>query len=186
LKGESLYHVSRSEYESDLLVEVEADLFASNLLMPAERFSKMAAKSNAGFDGITKLSEYFGTSLTSTSLKFVQTEIRPSIIFKWDANGDLSWKKYSDTFYSANFGKSFLKGQNFRRRIRNSATDRALLGEQPENGRFFRTGATIATWFPSSQSYKNDIIVEEAFPIGDFGVLTLLYTDKKALSFSMR
>jgi hypothetical protein len=49
-----------------------------------------------------------------------------------------------------------------------------------------RSNRNQTAWFPSSQSYKKDIIVEEAFPIGDFGVLTLLYTDKKVLSFSMR
>jgi len=164
---------------------VEADLFSSNLLMPTSRFNKMAKKGNMGFEGITKLSEYFGTSLTATAIKFIDAERRPSILMKWDNNGELSWKRYSETFYNATLGKSFLKGESFNRRVRNSATDKAIHGEDPENRKFFRNGATVSTWFPNAKDFKNDIIIEEAFPIGEFGVLTLLYTDAKTFTFSV-
>lgn len=186
LTGGSLYHISKSEYESDLPVEKEADLFASYLLMPRERFIQLAKKIKIGFEGILLLSQTFGTSITSTSIRYVQAELKPCMIFKWSNEGRLDWKYGSHQFETANFGKSFSKGELFNRRIKDSSTDKALMGKLPTNGKFFQIGSTVNSWFPYVFDSKNDILIEESFPIGEFGVLTLIYTDNSSFNSSTK
>jgi len=184
LNGGSLYHVSKAEYQSDILVEVEADSFASNLLLPKKRFLALSKKAIFGFNGILNLSKYFDVSISAAAIRLVQSEIRPAMILKWDKDGKLDWKYYSKEFYQAGLGKTFIKGTIFNRSIRNSATDKALLGKQPPTGSYFENGTTITAWFPNSLAYKNDILIEQAFPIGEYGTLTLLFTDNNKFSFS--
>src|SRR5207247_1657430 len=49
--GLALSHPSFCDFESDLPVEKEADHFASNLLMPAKGFRKLAARAPLGLEG---------------------------------------------------------------------------------------------------------------------------------------
>jgi len=169
MNGGSLFHVSLAEYQSDILVEKEADHFSSNLLMPSTRFLQMAGKVDVGFAGILPLSEYFGTSLTSCAIKYVAAEIRPCMLFKWSSKGKLEWKSYSKSFYEAKLGTSLAKDESFNRRIRNSPTDNAIQGISPLPKKFFHSGSTVGSWFPNTRSFKNDIVIEDAFPSESMG-----------------
>ena len=51
-------------------MELEADYFASVLLMPKEKFRKVSGGKNFSFDIIFKLSEAFQTSILATLIRF--------------------------------------------------------------------------------------------------------------------
>jgi len=82
--GSAPAHRSQCEYESPNLAEQEADHFAANLLMPAWRFLARARQSPRGLEGIRKLAEWFGTSITATALRFANCDITPCAVVKWD------------------------------------------------------------------------------------------------------
>jgi len=103
--------------------------------------------------------------------------------YKWDNEGNLEWRKYSNSFYKANLGKTFMKGEPFGQRLHGSATAEAISGLQLQNSKFFQNGSTISAWFPNALSFKNDILIEQAFQIGDFGTITLLLLMEKFYFF---
>jgi hypothetical protein len=51
----------------------------------------------------------------------------------------------------------------------------------PTRSNFFEAGTTAATWFPflKDHSWRNVILIEQSFPLGRFGALTLLYPESK-------
>ncbi len=70
-RGKAPRHGSRCEYQSQLLVEREADHFASCLLMPEERFAAEAV-TKRGLPAVLKSANTFGTSVTSTAIRYVR------------------------------------------------------------------------------------------------------------------
>ena len=136
-----------------------------------------------GFEGILKLTEAFGTSITACALKFVESELRPCMLLKWGADGRLQWKRFSQSLYEARLSLAIQKGSQFNHFIPGSPTDQIHSGSKSQRDKFLRAGSTIRSWFPNARDFQNDILVEEAFSLGEFGSLTILYTDKNKLSF---
>ena len=58
-----------------------------------------------------------------------------------------------------------------------SATLSALKGNPPPTSGFFQNGTTASAWFPFLRDFdsRNVLFVEQAAPLGRFGVLTFLY-----------
>jgi hypothetical protein len=56
---------------------------------------------------------------------------------------------------------------------------KAIAGNHPPVEGFFSAGTTASTWFPfvRSSSDQNAILIEQAIPLGRFGVLTFLYPE---------
>ncbi len=173
--GRALSHPSFAEYESDLLVEREADLFAANLLMPSGRFNQMAKREKVGLEGILKISEHFGTSVTSTAIRYATSDFVPCAVIKW-TNEDFGWKWLSTGTFAARFRKTVESANEL---PEGSPTARALLGEETPSQGFFEAGTTAAAWFRYVREYdaRNVIFIEQAVPLGRFGVLTFLYPD---------
>jgi hypothetical protein len=63
-------HKSQANFVSDDPYEVEADFFASNLLMPERLFTDAAARAGKGLPAIEGLSRLCGTSLTATANRY--------------------------------------------------------------------------------------------------------------------
>lgn len=164
-------HKSRCDYESKNPVEREADNFASNLLLPERRFKKAAARMCPGLGGILALAEQFRTSITSTAVRYVSLNIKPTAIIKWH-DGVLAWKWLSGSTREAGFRSTIDQPEKL---AAGCATARALVGETI-SAPFFTNGTTAAAWFPwvGHSSPKNVIFLEEAIALGRFGVLTLL------------
>lgn len=171
-KGLATSHPSFCEYASELLVEREADHFASNLLMPPTRFMKAAKLSPRGLAGILSLAYNFGTSVTSTAIRYAKDEVEPCAVLKWE-NGRFAWMWLSAETQKAHFRRPVMSPQ---RLPPGSPTVRALAGEATAAG-FFSAGTTVGSWFPrvAANEGGNITLVEQAISLGRFGVLTFLY-----------
>jgi len=168
-------HPSVCEYESELVVEREADHFASNLLIPSTRFRRMAQRVPSGLQGILSVANECGTSVTSTALKYVKLDIVPCLVLKWN-NERLVWGWPSTETVQAGFRKTI---RSVDRLPPDSSTARAIRGERAPAPGFFSAGTTASVWFPfvSGASNRNAIFIEQSIPLGRFGVLTFLYPE---------
>jgi Zn-dependent peptidase ImmA (M78 family) len=171
-KGLTPSHPSFCEYASDLLVEREADQFASNLLMPRTRFMKEARRVPRGLAGILCLAYTFGTSVTSTAIRYAKDEGEPCAVIKWE-NGRFAWKWLSAETQKARLRRPIMSPQ---RLPPGSPTARALAGETTAAD-FFSAGTRVGSWFPRVGANEGgDVpLVEQAISLGRFGVLTFLY-----------
>lgn len=170
-KGLAPSHPSFCEYASDLLVEREADHFASHLLMPRTRFLEVAMRSPRGLAGILVLAKTFGTSVTSTAIRYAKEEVEPCAVIKWE-NGRFAWKLLSAETQKARFRRPVVSPQ---RLPPGSPTARALAGEATAVD-FFSTSTRAGAWFPRVGTNEGgDVqLVEQAISLGRFGVLTFL------------
>jgi len=169
-------HPSVCEYESDLVVEREADHFASNLLMPSTRFRRMAQRVPSGLQGILNVANECGTSVTSTALKYLKLDIVPCLVLKWNSER-LVWGWPSTETVRAGFRKTI---RSVDKLPPDSPTARAIRGEPAPAPGFFSAGTTASAWFPfvSSASSRNAVFIEESIQLGRFGVLTFLYPER--------
>ncbi len=156
--------------KSDSQIEREADWFSSNLLMPEERFKK-AAKKNKGFLGIKKLGNKFKTSWTATAIRYVKTVSPDSALILW-RDGISQWCITSEAYYL-----SMYKGKTAYKAPRGSVTEELL--RSSTTGDIQSKGTLLSEWKPRipTWSTRNDILIEEALCLGNYGVLTLLRPD---------
>lgn len=175
--GEVVAHPSVCDHQSKNPAEREADHFASNLLMPRIRFAREAKKHAAGFGAILTLKDVFGTSITSTAVRYATLDIVPCTLVKWDNDG-FSWKWFSPTTYAAGFKKTI---ETTSKVPSDSATGRALAGQQAPACGYFHAGTSAHAWFGGAWagSAKDVILIEQAISLGEFGVLTLLYPEAR-------
>jgi Zn-dependent peptidase ImmA (M78 family) len=171
--GRTLCHGSRCEYESRNPVEQEADHFASSLLMPATRFTRAAQSYSGGLEAILGLTRCYGTSVTSTAIRYASLGIKPCVVVKWGGDG-YQWRWLSDEARLGRYWKTIDSADQI---PRDSPSGRALSGERPPGAGFFEAGTTAAAWFPFvvSGSYKDILLIEQAMPLGRFGALTFIY-----------
>ena len=74
-------HESRSGFVSADQYEREADYFAASLLMPDSLFRQAMGRMGEGLSAVEKLSELCQTSLTSTTIRYIQrTELPEAVI----------------------------------------------------------------------------------------------------------
>jgi len=171
--GAAPAHGSQCEFESKLTVEREADHFASHLLMPSAEFDQMARRQRVGLAGILAIAKHFGTSVTSTAIRYAQTEIVPCVVIKWSST-EFQWR--------------WISTEPFRARLRtvtkslaslppDCPTRVALSAATPPASGYFEAGITAASWFPflSDMDSRNVILMEQAIQLGRFGVLTFLF-----------
>jgi len=175
--GLALSHPSICEYESDLLVEKEADHFASNLLMPAKHFRRLAERAPLGLEGILKIAQHFGASVTSTAIRYAQLDIVPCAVIKWNTDR-FGWKWLSTETFRARYWKTV---ESIASLPHDSPTAKAIAGERPQPHGFFTAGTTASAWFPyvDDGAYRNVILIEQAIQLGRFGVLTFLYPESR-------
>jgi Zn-dependent peptidase ImmA (M78 family) len=159
-----------TDFQSENAAEREADFFASHLLMPTERFVSAAKGAGAGVVALRKLTEMFGASLSSTAIRYAQSDVSPVIAMLWTAS-TRKWC-WSSTQFSELTNNWAFKDPS--RLPRDSATVRLL--EEPLSTPGAR-GTTLSTWFPRVRQGGRDdrIMVEDVLPLGNYGVITVLY-----------
>ena len=164
-------HPSFSEFQSDELAEREADLFASCLLMPRRAFTDSMPKNPRGIPDILKMKEQFGTSITSTAIRYVGLIDFFCAIVKWNDNG-FGWSWSSQNAY-ANWYRRTIKTAD--RLPPDSATRRVMRGEMEASG-IAVCGTVASMWFDyvSMGGWRDEILMEQAISLGRYGFLTLL------------
>lgn len=170
-------HGSVCDFNPSTLVELEADTFASNLLLPPDRFRDSAIPRQKPMVEIARLSEEFRTSFTCTALRYLDEDVTPCTIIKWDK--DFAWKRFSPETFRARYRKTIESRSLV---PKDSATARALAGESPPATGFFEAGSAASIWFPFVKpgDSMDVLLIEQALPLGRFGVLTLLYPDQRS------
>jgi len=173
--GRAPAHRSQCDCESPNPVEQEADGFAANLLMPRRRFLDKAASLAPGLDGIMRLAETFGSSLTSTALRYAACDLRPCAVVKWNRHG-YAWKRLSSSAFQARYRRTVESPEKL---PADSPTARALANEKPPENGFFEAGTAAWAWFPGIQpgDLRDVLFIEQAVALGRFGVLTFLFPD---------
>lgn len=165
-------HLSRCEFESSLLAEQEADHFAANFLMPERRFRKAGIGKGTGFDCILKLVKEFGTSLTSTAIRYVTLDMSTCAVIKWHWRG-YKWKFFSNSMFRHHFRQMFEVPEKL---TEDCATLKALAQEPVPDCGYFSNGTLSSAWFPfiKQDDFLDVVLVEQAIPLGRYGALTLL------------
>lgn len=169
--GQAPKHASHCDFESKNPIELEADHFASCLLMPSERFRRRAKSLPSGLEGIRKLASEFGTSITSAAIRYAKLDIRKCVIIKWDLDG-YGWKWLSPSAYAEGWRKTIEEPAKL---IVDSATEKIIAGSA-NKAEIVSTGTTASHWFPFvfPGSIRDEILREEAVSLGRFGALTFL------------
>lgn len=168
--GRTEPHPSFSEYQSDELSELEADLFASHLLMPTREFELSMRKVQRGIAGMLKLKEQFNTSLTSTAIRYVKSARFFCAVIKWNPDG-YGWKWVSSEAFQGRYIRTVRRHEDL---PRDSAT-RTVMGQQHHLG-FEERGTVASTWFDFVRTggHRDSILVEQAISLGPYGFLTVL------------
>lgn len=98
LKGKSL-HKSYHQYMRRNIVEMEADFFASNLLMPRQSILNDIPNKKFKFsiDVINMLKDKYKVSFTACALRFLDTKKHP-IMIVYAENNQIKWRFCSEDF----------------------------------------------------------------------------------------
>jgi hypothetical protein len=94
-EAESQYFVCTAEQMREYMgspLEVEANIFASELLMPTFLFRPLAQDASPCLESVSDLSARFVTSLTATGMKFVDIN-RHECVLLLSSNGKVVWSK---------------------------------------------------------------------------------------------
>lgn len=171
------YVPSLGEYTvKDLVVEREADLFASRLLMPGDVYSKKAKKVELGMKGIVDLSKRFDVSIKCSAIRYLNEDFSPCALSFWSMEGKLVWKWFSKSMWNAGIRKfnpvPVAKG----------ATDICIRKECENPGHSENSAASVGYVFQVGDNvHYNEVVHEEAIVLGDYGVLSFIRSQKKKL-----
>lgn len=90
-------HCSTHSLLHDDRIELEADFFAANLLMPEQRLKALTGRKKFSLDIIKEVSEYFDVSLTAALLRFKDVGTH-DIMIVFSRNNIVAWSQRSDKF----------------------------------------------------------------------------------------
>ncbi len=169
-------HQSMCEFESEALVEKEADFFASRLLMPTLLVRNYLKKKQLGLEVVSKFSAQFQVSLTAAAIRTVEESNKGCCIIKWNNEG-IGWRFVSPVWISEGFNTASL---NLAAIPKDSALGQLLNYANAATLNIVEKGSTASMWFRniSPASMKNIILKEQAISLGRFGYLTFLFEDE--------
>lgn len=174
ISGSIVPHGSQTNFSSNLEIEREADLFASNLIMPESIFRAELKRTKFSLKSVYRFSEHFEISLTAGAVRMINTDLRPSALLKWTKAG-LDWKLLSNSLYELGLRTTIDKVAFI---VPGSPTEQALRNPTLRAEKVYSAGSIASVWFPNAPKFKDFIFVEESISIGEFGVLTLLCLDE--------
>lgn len=165
-EGESQIFVCTAEQMRDYKgspMEVEANLFASELLMPTALFRPLACDAEPRLERIKHLAGTFNTSLTATGMKFVD-ENKHECILVLSTNNTVVWSKQQKD----RFGLRINKGM--RLHSESLAYNAAASGEEtgPQS-------VSPEAWITHNAHEREIEVVEQSWPLSGYNsILTLL------------
>jgi Zn-dependent peptidase ImmA (M78 family) len=148
-------------------LEVEASVFAGALLMPEHLFLNRVNERRPTKPIIDDLCKFFGTTLTATALRYVETS-SDYYVFVLSEKSRIRWWRASDSF-----GEHKLWIENKTPVPRNSAAASFFRGEPvPSSPQVL----DLRDWLGELPGVSSDTIVEQAFPLSSYGqVISLLW-----------
>lgn len=166
-------HLSRSNFVEGSSIELEADHFASGLLMPTHLVRQFLSEKQLGLDGIIALAEEARCSITAAAIRAAECSENPMAIIM-SQNDKVAYAFMTDGFKDLGQRLTFLrKGSS----LPVSATRR--FNENPDNVlKVERVYAetTLADWFDGSGQIVLD---EEIIGLGKYGyTLTVLSSEE--------
>lgn len=166
-------HPSFTEFQSDYLIERQADEFAANLLMPPRRFAASAKRIESGLAAILKLSELNRTSVMSTAIRYARTDVAPVAVMLW-AETERRWCWSATDIWNITQNKAHKLSKNV---PLGSLTQQLLSGSSVTADE--AQGSILSAWYPFVQSGSrvDHLCREQAIRLGSFGVLTVLTLD---------
>lgn len=168
-------HISKNDFQTNEPMEREADIFASHFLIPTKKLKKFHKSEKWGADVILDVANTFETSITCAALRCQSALAGDSTLIFWGTDS-VRWQRMNKDWWFKLPARSI---RNTEQLAKGSATELLLnAGEAPENG-YIRRGTTRSAWFPRVAPWTriNDVLVEDAIPLGTYGVLTLLRPD---------
>lgn len=90
-------HPSYTNFQSENIVEKEADYFASCLLMPEDRFKADCLRKPFGPELINSMTQKYNVSATAFLLRYVHSQQVPLMVI-CSKDGKISWRWESDDF----------------------------------------------------------------------------------------
>jgi hypothetical protein len=149
--------------------EQEANLFASNLLMPHQRYTAFLRRARKRLSGIVDTAEKFDVSITSSAIRYVDDEIEPSTVVCWP-RGEDRWEWSSNKFRAGNYGRVVNALPN----LPNNSPTRICDALDGKRSGVIGTKTKASNWFRSLPKSDDFELREEAFNLGQYGVLSLL------------
>ena len=153
--------------------EREANFFASNLLMPTNRFVNLSAGFEPGIDSILNLKSIFSSSIESTAIRYIELDITPCFLIKWQEDITSRYIGFSQSF-------SILTGITSKPTIKVN-TDYVkkifnLLSGLDIETDYSIEKTTLSKWLPMIRpnSVKDFRCTEQTYKLGNYGGLTLL------------
>ena len=172
LAGAPPHYSIADQPDAERIVEQEADLFASHLLMPASRFSAVFAKQPGGLEGVRGIVKEFKVSCASAAIRFVEQSTQPLALAYW-RNGKPPWTEVNLAF--RNMG--FFHLMNRSDLLPPDCATSLAIADNPSVYCDPKASVSLASfWFNGihSGSQLDILIQEEALRLGRFGVLTIL------------
>ena len=179
LAREQIIHRSRSHFSDYDAMEVEADTFAAELLMPETEYRKALLRHNRGLPGIKRLAEEFRTSLTATAIRYALHTPDPAAVIVSGLSGQIDYAFISEE----------LRGMGAARIPKGSPVPRASLTHQvirrlckSEDVLRDEGISHMRVWFRNDKAdFELD---EDVMPLGRTGqVLTVLSTERAPTDF---
>jgi hypothetical protein len=165
-KDESQYFICTAEQMSDYKgspIEVEANIFASELLMPTFLFRPLATDTDPILQTVSNLAHTFTTSLTATGMKFVDLN-RHECVLVLSVGGKVAWSKQK----TGRSGLRIEKGMNLHpdALARHISEPSGKLGPEP---------VSPEVWITENCYDRKIAVTEESWTLDGYkSVLTLL------------
>lgn len=165
-------HISRANFTENSSIELEADHFASGLLMPSSLVRKLLGRSPIGLDGIIALADNAECSRTAAAIRAAECSEYPMAVVM--SQGDkVAYAFMSDGFKKLDRLDFLRKGAALpysATRTFNASPDNVL------NTQRVCQETTLGDWFGSSKRIRLD---EEIIGLGKYGyTLTVLSSDE--------
>jgi Zn-dependent peptidase ImmA (M78 family) len=153
--------------------EIEADHFASNLLMPKDIFIEEAKKFEPVMESVLHLKEHFQTSLECTAIHYTKLDIVPCLMIRWRPHSSDQYAVRSKTLGQ-------MTGISERPNIKiNLPYIQSLMDEiqySVPRIEFTEKVTYLSNWVASiaPQSPKDLTCLEQTYKLGNYGAITFL------------
>jgi hypothetical protein len=159
-------NLTLSEFTAKEIIEVEANAFASEYLMPENEFRRLCDR-KLDLKQIKRISDNFHTSITATLLRFKDIGNYPIAVI-YSEKGFIKWK-----FFSEDFVLSFIPP--------NSQIPYNTIAYDIYQSRYNESEPELVNaidWFPNDfniKQFKNWKFFEYSFKVSKTGILTCLW-----------